>query len=257
MRSGLPLTLALAGSGVVAAAMWSHRPRRTRPLNEGAPRSSSRAGPLGSLGRLLRRVAGRNPDDAVDGVVGAVAVLVVIALVLAPAWAPLVVVAGAALVGLRRRRADRARAVAGADAVPDAVDLFALALASGLTVPLALTVVARRVPPPLGPALARAEVRFAHGEALDVALGRVADDAPASRPLVSILRAAHCDGAPVVEPLARLADELRTSSRRAAEARARQVPVRMLFPLVGCTLPAFVLLTVVPPVVTAFADLRR
>lgn len=257
MRPDLAPALALAGSGVVAAALWPHRPRPTRRLDPPAWVASVRRGPLVALGRRLRRVVGRGPDDEVDAVVGAVAVAAVVALAVSPALAPLVVVAGAAWVRLTRHRTGRAVARAGADAVPDAVDLFALALASGLTVPLALAIVARRAPPPLGPALARAEVRFTHGEALDVALGRVADEAPASRPLVAVLRAAHCDGAPVVEPLARLADEQRASSRRAAEARARQVPVRMLFPLVCCTLPAFVLLTVVPPVVTAFADLQR
>jgi len=75
------------------------------------------------------------------------------------------------------------------------------------------------------------------------------------RPLVTVLVAAHADGVPVADALARLADEQRTARRRAAEARARQVPIRMLFPLVGCTLPAFVLVTVVPPVVSALADL--
>jgi len=34
--------------------------------------------------------------------------------------------------------------------------------------------------------------------------------------------------------------------RRAAEAHARRIPVRLLFPLVFLVLPAFVLLTVVP-----------
>ena len=47
-------------------------------------------------------------------------------------------------------------------------------------------------------------------------------------------------------PLARLADEDRAALRRAAEAHARRVPVRLLFPLVFLVLPAFVLLTVVP-----------
>jgi hypothetical protein len=84
----------------------------------------------------------------------------------------------------------------------------------------------------------------------------VAHGAPASRPLVALLVAAHRDGAPVVEPLTRLAGDLRADRRRAVEARARQVPVRLLFPLVLCSLPAFVLLAIVPPVVAALTDLR-
>jgi hypothetical protein len=42
--------------------------------------------------------------------------------------------------------------------------------------------------------------------------------------------------------------EQRTTLRRRAEARARTVPVRLLFPLVFLVLPAFALLTVVPAV---------
>ena len=52
-----------------------------------------------------------------------------------------------------------------------------------------------------------------------------------------------CRSGPV---LARLAEEDRTALRRAAEAHARRIPVRLLFPLVFLVLPAFVLLTVVP-----------
>ena len=40
--------------------------------------------------------------------------------------------------------------------------------------------------------------------------------------------------------------------RRRAEERARAVPVKLLFPLVCCTLPGFVLLAVVPAVLRAF-----
>jgi tight adherence protein C len=53
-------------------------------------------------------------------------------------------------------------------------------------------------------------------------------------------------GVPVGPVLARLAEEDRTALRRAAEAHARRIPVRLLFPLVFLVLPAFVLLTVVP-----------
>ena len=144
-----------------------------------------------------------------------------------------------------------------ADALPDAVDLVGMALASGLTVPAALHLVAPRLAAPIGPALVEADVRSRHGEPLDESLGRVVAAHPVAGPLLRLLVAAHRDGTPVAEPLARLADEQRLARRRLAEARARQVPVRLLFPLVCCTLPAFGLLTVVPPVIVALGDLRR
>ena len=55
--------------------------------------------------------------------------------------------------------------------------------------------------------------------------------------------------------LARLAGEERAALRRRAEAHARRVPVRLLFPLVFLVLPAFVLLTVVPGLAAGMARL--
>jgi tight adherence protein C len=80
----------------------------------------------------------------------------------------------------------------------------------------------------------------------DTALDDVARTTPALRPLTDALLASDRLGAPVGPVLARLAAEERTALRRQAEAHARRVPVRLLFPLVFLVLPAFVLLTVVP-----------
>lgn len=257
MSRWLPPALGLASALVVLGAASIGRPRPVRPPPGRGRPHGGRPGPAGRLGAVLRRVAGRPPDRAADRVVGRALLASIVVLVVAPALLPVPWVL-AAVVPHRAARRERRRAVeAWAEAVPDTVDLFGLALAAGVTVPGALALVAPRAPPPLGPALVRAEVRFRHSEPLDVALARVVDASPAARPLVSVLVAAHCDGAPAAGPLARVADELRASRRRQAEGRARQVPVRMLFPLVGCTLPAFVLVTVVPAVVAALADLQR
>jgi tight adherence protein C len=78
------------------------------------------------------------------------------------------------------------------------------------------------------------------------ALDAVARTTPRLRPLADALLATDRLGVPVGPVLARLAEEDRTALRRAAEAHARRIPVRLLFPLVFLVLPAFVLLTVVP-----------
>jgi tight adherence protein C len=78
------------------------------------------------------------------------------------------------------------------------------------------------------------------------ALDAVARATPRLRPLADALLATDRLGVPVGPVLARLAEEDRTALRRAAEAHARRIPVRLLFPLVFLVLPAFVLLTVVP-----------
>jgi pilus assembly protein TadC len=68
------------------------------------------------------------------------------------------------------------------------------------------------------------------------------------RTLTEALRTTARLGAPVAPALARVASEVRADVRRRAEARARTIPVRLCFPLVGCVLPAFACLTVVPVV---------
>lgn len=65
-------------------------------------------------------------------------------------------------------------------------------------------------------------------------------------PLVDALVATERDGAPLLAALERVGADARLERRRRAEESARSVPVRLLFPLVLCTLPAFGLLTVVP-----------
>ncbi len=270
MTGLVPILLAVAWSMLLAVALAAGRPRRRPPL-PGPPGSARRPDgrPLGAHGAVVRRslarIVGRTrdppvpaevPDPATDAWVGAAAIAALAALVLVPVLVPLPLVAGAVGPRLARRRADEARRRAWADALPDAVDLLAVGLGSGLAIVSALALVAPRTPAPLGPALARAHDRVRHGAPLAEALDAIADEGPASRPLVALLVAAHRDGAPVVEPLGRLATDLRAERRRAVEARARQVPIRLLFPLVLCSLPAFVLLAIVPPVVAALTDLQ-
>lgn len=185
--------------------------------------------------------------------VGLAAVALVIPLALVPPLA-LVVCGAPAINGRRERRRRREEILR---SLPEVVDLFRVAVGAGLTVSLASEAVARRVRGPLGGAL---------GTALDeVALGRRLGDAladiptrtdEATRPLIAALVASDRYGAPLSEALGRLAAEVRADRRRRAEEAARKVPVKLLFPLVGCVLPAFALLTVAPLIAGAVSALR-
>ena len=134
---------------------------------------------------------------------------------------------------------------------------MALAVDAGLTVPLAVAGVARRAQGPLGAELRRVcdEHRLGRrlADALDDLPGRTGD---AVRPLVTALVASERYGAPLAGGLVRLADDVRRQRRRRAEEAARRVPVKLLFPLVTCTLPAFALLTVAPLVAGALRQLH-
>lgn len=174
-----------------------------------------------------------------------------------PLASPVAAVVAWGLPSILGARVERRRMAALAADLPDVVDLLVLAVGAGLTVGLAVAHVARRGSGPLTAELRRVTDEVALGRRLADAL----DDLPARageavRPLVGALVASERYGAPLVSSLERLADEVRRDRRRRAEEAAGKVPVKLLFPLVTCTLPAFGLLTVAPLVASAVRSLR-
>jgi len=214
------------------------------------PSPSALEAVLGAMGHLLRHIARRLPDSGADLDVGRAFGAVVIAAFAAVSLGPVGLVLGlvvwAAPVCRRRREIRRARSQVLAE-LPEVVDLFLLAAGGGLNVSLAVGAVGGRAPPRLGAALRRARGEIGQGaraaDALEVVLAPFGDPV---RPLLSALVTSERYGAPLVPVLERLAAEVRLSRRRQAEEAARRVPVKLLFPLVLCVLPAFALLTVVP-----------
>jgi tight adherence protein C len=130
--------------------------------------------------------------------------------------------------------------------LPVAIDLLGVAVGAGCTPYLAVDVAARWSPDPLAQVFREVLRRCSLGLDFEAALDTTTRGTPRLRPLADALLASDRLGVPVGPVLARLADEDRTALRRAAEAHARRIPVRLLFPLVFLVLPAFVLLTVVP-----------
>lgn len=259
----------VAWFAVVLVAGWWLRPApgRIRALAPAArlptearrrPRAAASVAALleragGSVLRRLGRPAGPEAGRRLGVTLAAGA----IALALLPAAAPPVALVAWAFPGLGARRRRRRHLAAIAADLPDVVDLLVLAVGAGLTVRLAVAAVARRSPGPLGAELARAAQEAELGRRLADAL----DDLPerageATRPLVGALIASERYGAPLGASLERLAHEVRADRRRRAEEAARKVPVKLLFPLVSCTLPAFGLLTVAPLIASAVRSLR-
>ncbi|MGI9120233.1 MAG: type II secretion system F family protein [Acidimicrobiales bacterium] len=155
-----------------------------------------------------------------------------------------------------RRRRKRRRDLLLRD-LPEVADLLVLAVGAGLTVPLAVAAVSRRAPGPLAHELARVIDEVGLGRRLSDALADVPSRAGEEvRPLIAALVASDRYGAPLLDGLVRLSGELRSDRRRRAEEAARRVPVKLLFPLVFCTLPAFALLTVAPLLAGALRALR-
>jgi tight adherence protein C len=147
---------------------------------------------------------------------------------------------------LNARRRSRGSDAALARELPVALDLLGVAVGAGCTPYLAIEVAVHWAPARVAAAFADVVRSCSLGLDLESALDAAARATPLLRPLADALLATDRLGVPVGPVLARLAEEDRTTLRRVAEAHARRVPVRLLFPLVFLVLPAFVLLTVVP-----------
>jgi tight adherence protein C len=73
---------------------------------------------------------------------------------------------------------------------------------------------------------------------------------PAESRVAGLVRAATRLGSPLADLLVTQADSLRLAERRRAEARARRLPVLMLFPLTFCVLPALLIVFLGPPLLS-------
>lgn len=147
----------------------------------------------------------------------------------------------------RRRRDDQL-----ARELPAVVDLLAVAVSAGSTPYGAVEIAALWAPPMIGNTFATVLATCRLGASFESALHGAAVRDRRLAPLTDVIATGARLGAAVNDALARLAAESRRDLRRRAEARARTVPVRLLFPLVFLVLPAFGLLTVVPAVAAGF-----
>ncbi|HEY4331234.1 MAG TPA: type II secretion system F family protein, partial [Ilumatobacteraceae bacterium] len=111
--------------------------------------------------------------------------------------------------------------------------------------------------PPFADALRHCVRRMDIGDGFAAGISELpASLGPLAQPLADALALSDRYGTPLAATLDRLADEARAQRRRAADATARQLPIKLSFPLVGCTLPAFVLLTIVPLMAGTLSSLQ-
>lgn len=157
---------------------------------------------------------------------------------------------------LHRRRIARRREQA-AMALPDSVDLLAVCTHAGLNLALSLKRVAARSRGVLGQELTRTLEEIELGVPRQVALQSLAKRNPDGdlEALVGVLENAERFGTEVSASLESFSQEVRSRRRRSAEEQARRAPIKILFPLVFLILPAFVLLSVVPLMLSTFSSL--
>ena len=134
------------------------------------------------------------------------------------------------------------------------VDLLAVAVSAGYSLHGAVRVAGAEGHGPVALALDRVAAEFDRGVPLaDGLAGLPRVLGPDAAALATTLSVAAASGTPLGPALQRLADTERRRARRAAEARARRLPVLLLGPLVGLVLPAFVVLTIVPAALSSVA----
>ncbi|CAB4808286.1 unannotated protein [freshwater metagenome] len=151
-----------------------------------------------------------------------------------------------------RRRANRIMDNAVSRDIPVLIDLLALAAASGCTPAGSVAAVTKWAPPTVSAWCAD----LASASDRGITFAYACDSPPPHRDLMALgatLAASARSGAPIRSALQRLAESSRSATRQQAEARARAVPIRLLFPLVFTILPAFGLLTLAPVVLGALA----
>jgi Flp pilus assembly protein TadB len=175
-------------------------------------------------------------------------------------WTGLLAGTGAALgalLVLRRlepRTVRRRRERLAAD-LPLVVDLLAACLVAGRPPTDALGAVAAAVGGPLADELDNVTARLRLGADPVNVWREVARRADAVGSLGRTMARSLESGAPMAEGLRHMAGDLRRHRHSAAEQEARRVGVRAAAPLGLCFLPAFVLVGVVPAVVSAFTSL--
>ena len=156
-------------------------------------------------------------------------------------------------------RAARAGSIDARRALPFALDRLSTCLLAGMSVERAIRVIAPATPGRLGDALSDGLAALDIGMTRAQAYQRIADRAGIEevRSLTAALIRAERFGTSLSDALVAQARELRSRARAAAEAEARTAPVKLIFPLVFCFLPAFVLLTIAPIAISAIRTLSK
>jgi tight adherence protein C len=274
-----PVLAAAAAVSAVALAVRRFDPALVRRLPSSRANPAERRGrrfvrwlggrPILSRGSRRERVAARltasgsglEVETYVGGkAIGAVAVTAVA--LLGPAPLPLLapVAGGVAFVApdfVVARAARRRRRVLESQ-LPHLLDLLAAGSTAGLSALLALRRASTAVRDPLAgelrAVLARVELGARWREELRAMAERL--DLPELRRPVMAMARTESLGSPLAESLRQRADEVRESRRARSSELARKAPVKMLFPLVFMVLPAFLLLTVVPVLLSTLRSVR-
>jgi tight adherence protein C len=141
--------------------------------------------------------------------------------------------------------------------LPDSMDLLTISVEAGLPFDAALSQVARNTRGPLADELFRVLQEMQIGLSRIDALRAVAERTNVAelRGFVTAMVQADTFGIPVASVLRVQATDLRVKRSQRAEELAQKVPVKILFPLIFCILPALFIVVMGPAAISAYHNL--
>jgi tight adherence protein C len=238
----------------------SAQERAVKPAVRWLTGKARRFTPAGVIAKLDRRLtlAGRPRNWPLERLLAAKIVLAVAGLLAGPAILPggLIVTLAATSLGyfapeliLRGRGSTRQKLIR--QELADTIDQITIAVEAGLGFEAAMARAARSGTGPLAEELMRTlqevQIGIARREALRALVDRT--DVQDLRSFVFALLQAETYGVPIVEVLRIQSAELRVRRRQRAEERAMKIPVKIVFPLVLCIMPALFIVILGPSVI--------
>jgi tight adherence protein C len=142
--------------------------------------------------------------------------------------------------------------------LPDALDLLTISMEAGLAFDAGLAQVARTSEGPLAKELFRVLQEMQIGTGRADALRALAErtDVEELRIFVGAMVQAETFGVPIAKVLRVQSKEMRVKRSQRAEEKAQQVPVKILFPLIFCILPALFIVVMGPAGIKIFQQFR-
>jgi tight adherence protein C len=137
-------------------------------------------------------------------------------------------------------------------ALPDALDMLTISVEAGLGFDAALAQVARNTEGDLAQEFFRVLQEMQIGLGRSEALRGLADRTtlPELRGFITAMVQADSFGIPIADVLRIQAREMRIKRSQRAEEKAQKVPVKVLFPLIFCIMPAMFIVIIGPAAIT-------
>jgi tight adherence protein C len=141
--------------------------------------------------------------------------------------------------------------------LPDAMDMLTICVEAGLGFDAAMARVAWNTQGPVAAELSRVLQEMRIGKSRSQALRALAGRTTVAelRAFAGALVQAGELGIPVADVLREQAREMRLRRRQRAEEKAQQVPVKILFPLIGCLFPALMVIVIGPGAISIMHSL--